>query len=239
MRPGKPKPRVALVDRALPPARFERLLRALTALGTERLRASYQTTFWFDLSAPPSNLVEEAALTLRTHVPAARRRDVVGLEWWLSRMRTSNVKVDFHHDRDNGLFDRTGREVLPRLSSVFYLNRCRGGLLAVTAEPPNPANPALAPDVHDFDFVTPEPNRYAFFDARLTHGVLDARNQLPGQRLPTEPGWRLAIAVNYWHRRPEGVPTFEESGHYRALALAPPTSAPRAPRRRAPRAPGA
>lgn len=212
-------PRVTLVDPALSAALFTRLKRGVQALGRERLRHSYQTTFWFDWKLPPSNLVEQAAVELRALVPAARRKGVIGVEWWLSRMRTSNVKVDFHRDRDNAHFDRTGREVLPRLSSVLYLNRCRGGLLAVTAEDPNPRNPALAPDHHDFDFVAPGSNRYAFFDARLTHGVLDARNQIPGQRLPTERTWRLAIAVNYWHRRPEGVPTFTEAGVYRRLAI--------------------
>ena len=210
---------VTLVDPALPKARFERLLAGVKALGKERLRDSYQTTFWFDFAAKPASLVEEAVLLLREHVPEERRRDVIGVEWWFSRMRTSNVKVDFHRDRDNAVFDRTGREVLPRLSTVFYLNRCRGGLLAVGKGKPNPANPALAPDVLDFDFVEPGPNRFAFFDAKMTHGVLDARNQIPGQRLPTERGWRLAIAINFWHRRPEGVPTFSESRHYRALAV--------------------
>lgn len=212
-------PWVTLVDPALPKRQFDRLLAGIEALGGERLRDSYQTTFWFDFSTPPSNLVEAAVLRLEGHVPQERRPDVIGVEWWLSRMRTSNVKVDFHHDRDNAVFDRTGREVLPRLSTVFYLNRCRGGLLAVTRERLNPENPACAPDVHDFDFVEPGPNRFAFFDAKMAHGVLDARNQLPGQRLPTERGWRLAIAINFWHRRPEGVPTFAESRHYRALAL--------------------
>jgi hypothetical protein len=111
----------------------------------------------------------------------------------------------------------------PTLSTVLYLNRCRGGLLAVTTDPPNPANPALAPDRHDFDLVEPRPNRLAFFDGRLTHGVLDARNRIPGRRLPREPSLRLAIAINFWKARPRGVPTFTERGIYQALALPPPT----------------
>lgn len=213
------QPFVTLVDPALPRPQFRRLFAAIQSLGTERLRESYQTTFWFDFSAPPASLVEEAALHLRERIPADRRADVVGVEWWLSRMRTSNVKVDFHHDRDNAYFERTGKERLPRLSTVFYLNRCRGGLLAVTSKRLNADNPAMAPDVHDFDFVEPAPNRFAFFDARLAHGVLDARNQIPGQRLPTEAGWRLAIAINFWHRRPDEVPTFAESRHYRGLSV--------------------
>lgn len=213
-----PKPLVTIVDEALPARRFTTLLAAIAALGTERLRSSYQTTFWFDFTEAPSNLVEEAVLLLREHVPAARRKRVIGVEWWLSRMRTSNVQVDFHRDRDNALFAKAGREVTPRLSSLLYLNRCRGGLLAVTREPPNPRNPALAPDVHDFDLVEPRPNRFTFFDARFTHGVLDAQNRIPGARLPRERSLRLAIAINFWHRRPLDVPRFADTRHYRRLA---------------------
>ncbi len=140
-----------------------------------------------------------------------------GAEWWLSRMRTSNVQVDFHRDRDEKLALRGGRDVHPARSSVFFLNRCRGGLLAVTAEPPNPANPAMAPDVLDFDLVEPRPNRFVHFDGRMTHGVLDARNQIPGARLPREASLRLALIVNFWRRRPTAVPLFSESRAYASL----------------------
>jgi hypothetical protein len=214
-------PLVTIVDDALPQPEFRRLHRAIVSLGRERIVAGYQTTFWFDFEAKPSNLVELAAARLRAHVPAKRGKPVIGVEWWLSRMRTSNVKVDFHRDRDNERFDRKREELNPVLSSLIYLNACRGGLLAVTEEPVNPRNQAFAPDVHDFDFVAPKANRFAFFDGRLTHGVLDARNQIPGARLPTEKGWRLAIAVNFWAERPWGVPTFSETNHYRRLALPP------------------
>lgn len=212
------KPLVTVVDDALPKARFRRLARAITALGSERLRTSYQTTFWFELGARPTNLVDEAVLTVAPRVHPTQR--IIGVEWWLSRMRTSNVKVDFHVDRDNALFDDTGRTERPVISSLLYVTPSVGGLLAVTREPANPRNPACAPDRRDFDLVEPRPNRFVFFDARCTHGVLDARNEIPLKRLPTEPGWRIGIAINFWHRRPRRVPTFGESRHYRALAIA-------------------
>jgi hypothetical protein len=211
-------PLVTLVDGALPTGDFARLLRAVRRLGGEGMRKTYQTTFWYPLDQPPGNLVEEAVHGLLPAIPARRRRGVVGVEWWLSRMRTSNVGVDFHRDRDNGLAAETGIEENPRLSSVLYLNRCVGGLLAVTLEPPCEDNPALAPAVHDFDLVAPAPNRYAFFSGACTHGVLDADNCIPGRRLPAQRGWRLAVAINFWHRRPVAVPTYAEHPRYRALA---------------------
>ena len=207
---------MTLIDEALPPRHFARLARAIRRLGTERLRTSYETTFWFPLGAPPTNVVEEAVIELRRFVPGLQ--GIVGVEWWLSRMYTSNVQVDFHVDRDNALFARTGRTVSPPVSSLLYLNRCRGGLLAVTSEPANDANPALAPDVQDFDFATPAPNRFVHFPGRLTHGVLDANNELPGRRLPRERTLRLAIAINWWQRPPLDVPRWTGSRAYRRLA---------------------
>lgn len=212
-------PLVTIVDGAVPKWDFSRLLTAVRSLGRERIVAGYQTTFWFQFGSPPSSMVERIASGLFLSLPRNARGGIRGVEWWLSRMRTSNVKVDFHRDRDNALFDRDGVERHPLISSLLYLNRCNGGLLAVTEEPPNPRNPAFAPSKHDFDFVEPRENRFAFFEGHLTHGVLDARNQIPGAKLPTEKDWRLAIAINFWDQAPLDVPTFGETRHYRALAL--------------------
>lgn len=207
------QPLVRIVDGALPRATFKKLHAAIVALGNERLVAGYQTTFWFDFDDAPSTLVEHAALALRPLVQSK----ATGVEWWLSRMRTSNVKVDFHRDRDNARFDDDGVEVHPIVSSLLYLNRCRGGLLAVTKQPPNPRNQAFAPDRHDFDFVEPRENRFTWFNGKLTHGVLDAENQIPGKRLPREPALRLAIAINFWAKPPRRVPRFAETTHYARL----------------------
>lgn len=207
------KPLVTLIDGALPAAAFSRLRDAVVSLGNERLRDSYQTTFWFDFDDAPSNLVERAVVKLRDRVPAKAR----GVEWWLSRMRTSNVKVDFHRDHDIALMERDGVQRHPLVSSLLYLNECRGGLLAVTREAPNPRNLAFAPTKHDFDFVAPKANRFTFFKGTLTHGVLDAENQIPGKRLRREPELRLAIAINFWRARPLNVPKFTERDVYESL----------------------
>lgn len=207
-------------DNALPLADFRRLVRGVRALGTERLRDTYQTTFWFPLDArDPETVTEQAAAGLRDLVP---RKGVVGVEWWLSRMRTTDVRVDFHLDRDEKLALRTGRVVNPVWSSVFFLNRCRGGLLAVTREPPNEENDALAPDRLDrMDFAKPEPNRFVVFRGSLTHGVLDARNEIPTSRLPGRGPLRLALILNWWDHRPERVPEWNETRLYRGLAVRP------------------
>ncbi len=208
---------VQLIEGALPEALFRRLLRRVGALGSERLRNTYQTTFWYDFGEP-ANVVEEVILALRPHVVGRRR--IAGVEWWLSRMSTTDVRVDFHQDRDEKLALRTGRLVHPRLSSVLFLNRARGGALAVTRQPPDPDNPSLAPrKLDDLTLVAPRPNRFVVFDGKLTHGVLDANNQIPDRRLPGSSRQRRTIPLNWWASRPSDVPTWSETGIYRALAL--------------------
>jgi hypothetical protein len=208
---------VQLTEGALPQALFRRLLRRVGALGSERLRDTYQTTFWYDFG-PPANVVEEVILALRPQVVGRRR--IAGVEWWLSRMSTTDVRVDFHQDRDEKLALRTGKLVNPRLSSVLFLNRARGGALVVTRQPPDPDNPSLAPRrLDDLTLVAPRPNRFVVFDGRLTHGVLDANNQIPDGRLPGKSRQRRTIPLNWWASRPTGVPTWAETGIYRALGL--------------------
>ncbi len=211
------KPLVELTEEALPAPTFRRLLRRLGAVGSERLRTTYQTTFWYDFGAP-TNVVEDIILTLRPRI--AGRKRIAGVEWWLSRMYPTNVQVDFHQDRDEKLALRTGTLIHPRIGSVLFLNQVRGGALAVTRELPDPENPALAPRKLDtLTLVAPRPNRLVVFEGSLTHGVLDANNQIPTGRLPGRARLRRTLIMNWWHVRPTDVPKWSETRIYRALAL--------------------
>jgi hypothetical protein len=134
-------------------------------------------------------------------------------------MQTTDVRVDFHRDRDEHLALRTGREIHPRWSSVLFLNRCRGGLLAVTRASPNPQRPSHAPDRLELDLVNPAPNRFAFFSGDLTHGVLDANNRIPEAPLRGSVPWRLAVVFNWWHRAPEVVRPWSQRRIYRSLGV--------------------
>jgi hypothetical protein len=211
-----PRSLVEVVDDALGPAFFGRLRRAIVALGTEGIRRTYQTTFWFPLDATPAAVPELAVRALDARFRAHGAR---GVEWWLSRMWTHDVRVDFHRDRDERLALAGGPDRHPRVSSVLFLNRVQGGALAVTAQPPEPANPAMVPLPLEADLVGPRPNRLAMFDGRLTHGVLDARNRVPTSRLRARGELRLTLVMNGWARQPTDVPTFEEARVYEALAL--------------------
>ncbi len=205
-------------ESALPDALFRDLLRRVRGLGDERLRQTYQTTFWFDFSEP-TNVAEQAILALRPKLGPPR--GVVGVEWWLSRMRTTDVRVDFHRDRDEKLALAGGPLIHPRVSSVLFLNRVKGGLLAVTEEDPCEDNPSKAPEKLDLELAAPSPNRFVVFRGNLTHGVLDANNQVPDRPLPGTSPLRLALIMNWWHERPTDIPRFSERRLYRGLALEP------------------
>ncbi|HET6981195.1 MAG TPA: hypothetical protein VFI53_03595 [Myxococcaceae bacterium] len=205
------------MDEALPPAVFRELRRSVLALGTEGLRRTYQTTFWCPLDGPPTATPELAVQALSGRF---RRGGARGVEWWLSRMWTHDVRVDFHRDRDERLALAGGPDRHPRVSSVLFLNRVRGGALAVTRQPPDLRNPALVPLPLEADLVAPRPNRFVVFDGRLTHGVLDGRNEIPTSRAPERGELRLTLVMNGWARRPRDVPRFEESSVYRVLTLA-------------------
>jgi len=209
---------VQVVDVALPPALLRKLRRAVVALGTKGIRRTYQTTFWFDLESRPAALPELAILALAGRFRESGAR---GVEWWLSRMWTHDVRVDFHRDRDERLALAGGPERHPRLSSVLFLNRVAGGALAVTRQAPDPLNPALVPLPLEADLVGPRPNRFVSFDGRLTHGVLDARNGVPSGRLREAGELRLTLVMNGWRLRPHGVPTYEAARLYPELAASP------------------
>jgi hypothetical protein len=161
-------------------------------------------------------VVEEAILFLRRRLPAERAG---GVEWWLSRMKTNRVGVDFHQDRDETLFRRSGTLRHPLLASVLFLNRVRGGALAVTTQRANPKHPSCAPLPLDADLVAPRPNRLVWFHGRLTHGVLDLANQVPSGAVRGQGELRLAVVMNWWRQRPTEVPRFAEVGAYAALRV--------------------
>lgn len=198
-----------VIEAALPEALVLRARRAIARLGGERLRQSYFTTFWLPAGAPPAHALEEAvqALWRRAGTRCA------GAEWWIGRSWTTEVPIGFHFDED--VKARRGLRH-PLLSSVFFFNSVRGGQLAVTDATPRAEGPASR-----LETVKPRRNRYALFAGDLLHGVLDARGRTPRGKLPGPRGrLRVTLVVNYWARRPTSVPTWKESGVYRALGAA-------------------
>jgi hypothetical protein len=187
---------------------LRRARRAIARIGTEGLRKSYFTTFWLPRGAGPSHAVEEAVLALSAIASPAGRWS--GTEWWIGRSHTTDLPIGFHFDEDV----KGRRRRHPLLSSVLFFNSVRGGHLAVTDQRPGSGQATRLAT------VKPRANRYAVFDGDLFHGVLDARGRTPGKRLPGPPGrLRVTLVVNFWERRPTGVPEWREAARFRSLAI--------------------
>lgn len=199
-------PLLQLHDGALPEALFHRLWRRIRALGNERFRQSYWTTFWFDLGSP-ANVVDEAVLALRDRFGSELPAQARGVEWWLGRTDLRCVPIEMHVDRDNHLFDATGVLRHPALSSVLYFNRVKGGCLLVTDQHPSRDGSRLVPsEPKDWALARPHPNRFVTFAGNRLHGVLDANNEVPTRALRQPLGrLRYALVVNWWIRPPSGV----------------------------------
>ena len=200
-----------VIDDALPPELVRRARRAIARLGDSGLRASYFTTFWLPRGGVPAHPVEEAVLAL-WRLSGAR---CAGAEWWIGRSYTTDVPIEFHFDHD---VKAPGGLRHPRLSSVFFFNNVRGGQLAITDQVAGLRSAPVPAEPRRLQAVKPRRNRYALFSGRLLHGVLDARGQTPRGRLPGPRGrLRVTLVINFWQRRPTGVPLWSESRALRAL----------------------
>lgn len=213
------EPLVQVTDRAVPAALLRRVREAVEAIGS---RASYWRTFWYPLDREPACLPEQVGQRLAPLVPERER--IVGVEWWLGRMDTANVPLDFHHDRDLALFERTGRVSTPAWSSVLYLNAVTGGSLLVTDQRlmRRGQEYRLVPEeAGAFATVHPAPNRFARFRGHCLHGVLDLNDEVPRPANRKRPGgeWRLSLVVNWWTRKPLGVRRWSVRAGYPELAL--------------------
>ncbi len=208
---------VRVTEPAVPPALFASARRGLQRVGT---KATYRRTFWYAFEEPPVNVVEALVAALRPHLRPSSR-PIRGVEWWIGRMRTTDVPLDFHHDRDLKLFEETGRLRHPVFSSVLFFNRVRGGALFVTDQRLRRRKGSLVldpPSARDFATVSPRANRFASFPGDLLHGVLDACNHVPHGKLAGPPGpARLTLIFNWWDRRPRGVKEWSRARAYREL----------------------
>jgi hypothetical protein len=195
-----------VVEAALPGGLFRRARRAIGRLGHADPRESYFITFWLARGALAAHAVEEAVLALAA---IAAPPGWAGAEWWIGRAYTTDIPIGFHFDEDV----KARRAVRhPLRSSVLFFNPVRGGHLAVTDQQPGSG------EATRLATVKPRANRYAVFDGDLFHGVLDARGRTPVRRVPGPPGrLRITLVVNFWKRRPTGVPEWSQARRFREL----------------------
>lgn len=199
-------PGVSIIEEALSGSLFERLARGVRAVGDERIKKNYTTTFWFPREAAASNVAEESVEKLAGFVPDDV--DWVGAEWWLGRLPRGK-KLRFHFDRDMTVRKQTGRFVHPLIASALYLNAFPESPMVILDQVPSNDGKARVPAKPERrKVVVPAPNRYVTFPGNLRHGVMPRENAVP------EPGdeLRLSLLVNFWRKRPLPPLCFDYDG---------------------------
>jgi len=197
-------PEICLFEEALPGELFERLVRAVRAIGREGLKRTYKSTFWFARDAEPANIVEESIVELLGLVGPVP--ECVGMEWWLGRL-SYGKGLSLHFDRDLTLSKETGRYVHPQQASVLYLNAFPSSPTVILDQVPAPDGRSKIPEEPKLrTLIDPVPNHYVVFSGNLRHGVvaIPDRSQLrsASTRRDGDPDLRLSLLVNYWDRRP-------------------------------------
>jgi hypothetical protein len=199
---------VHVFEEALPGSLFERLARAIRAVGRERFKRNYTTTFWFPLGDEPSNVAEEAIMAL---MPLADPGpDCVGIEWWLGRLRQGQ-KLRMHFDRDMTLRKETGQFVHPLRASALYLNSYPSSPTVILDQVPGPDGRSRVPrKAERRASIEPMANRYSVFPGNLRHGVVPISEGDDAEAAGEE--IRLSFLVNYWDRRPLPPLCFDYDG---------------------------
>ena len=128
--------------------------------------------------------LDEALLPLAT--PFASQR--AGVEWWCN----TNNDLDWHIDKDELEGRRSGRFLLPLLSTVFYPHvSCAGGELLVADNPPiENGYQGPLPTFRSVISIPPVVNRLVLFSPGILHRI----NPFEGER--------YSVAVNIWEQAP-------------------------------------
>lgn len=198
--------KVNLFEDALPAGLFDCLVRAIEAVGMERMEGmgTYDTTFWAPFALKPTNIVEECITKLWDLVQPGP--SCIGMEWWLGRLKPGK-SLPFHTDRDRSLQKQTGQIAHPLWASILYLNRFPSSPTVVLDQVLSPDGKSWVPPKVDSGVsLEAIPNHYVVFRGDLRHGVVanSSTQEVASQTVKTEgpPDLRLTLLVNYWNRRP-------------------------------------
>lgn len=148
-------------------------------------------------NAPASTLRHQLIEYIwRYECPLFESISLDGFEHWVGIQKANDtVKNDAgewslitHFDKDEKLWEQTGKVVTPKIGTIFYPDPCNdeieGGYLKIWK------THDLNFDA-DYELIEPKFNRLVIFDAGQLHAVT-----------PVTKGTRKAIAINLWDEAP-------------------------------------
>ena len=110
-----------------------------------------------------------------------------GVEWWCN----TNNDLDWHIDKDELEGRRSGRFLLPLLSTFYPHVSCAGGELLVADSPPiENGYQGPLPTFGSVISIPPVMNRLVLFSPGILHRI----NPFEGER--------YSVAVNIWDKEP-------------------------------------
>ena len=169
-------------------------------------------SFWYDLSEPPSNTVEDF---IRHFLPLVEKRagaKIVGAEWWVhSRPIGRNLGHQLHLDTEENTLEASHEIVHPKVSSVTYLSPpVDGGDSTVVFDQ------RLGDDEASHAYIVkPCESGFMMFDGDKIHGVLPSspsafpiagskRQRTQGVKgklhRKVEQPHRLTLMVGWWNK---------------------------------------
>ena len=184
-----------VVDNLLPEHNLQQLRRLCDEHAVLREHCSGDDLFsWLSPQSPERNrsvhapaAVEDFETYLTAflhHVLEPFIPDPYDIEWWCN----TNNDLDWHIDKDEAEGRRSGRYILPLMSTVFYPHvSCAGGELLLANHPPveNGSSGPL-PTFRSVITIPPVINRLVVFSPGLLHRI----NPLEGER--------YSVAANAW-----------------------------------------
>lgn len=108
------------------------------------------------------------------------KKEYIGFEYW-TNILSCDITLPWHQDKDEGLYDKTGKTVVPQMGCVLYGHKenIEGGYLEINHI-----------DNGEYERIRAVPNRLVIFDAGLWHRVSKIHS-----------GVRRTYACNIWNRQ--------------------------------------
>ncbi|MDI3454190.1 hypothetical protein QLG01_13410 [Acinetobacter sp. V89_4] len=113
-------------------------------------------------------------------------KDISGVEWWV-RNRPIHESMNFHFDKDESLYNLTGKVKVPRLSTVLYLSSCSSYTL-VSNQMVDEKGAVIPSFPTSITIVDCEINKLLCFSGNLSHAVQGIK----------ENGKRITLIMNWW-----------------------------------------
>lgn len=142
---------------------------------------------WLDAGSEPQNVIERYILKV---TKSLGHEDVGGYEWWIHDYGDGQGNNP-HYDKNETIFQETGKVFSPKKATVTYLATCGQPTNICDIKPIENDPREIAEECNFFIWSYPTEGTIVQFDGKLLHGVP------PGN--PNED--RITFMINIWEKK--------------------------------------